>query len=325
MVARHTTSHERLLLAGAMATVFLFIVTIYCLSYCYNQFTLGPSHRGRWEDYSNGLEYLSGACVAPSGDWVAYSTPTHGNGDICKVNTADNSIVTLTQSVSCEAEPTWAHNAPLIAYCREGGSFSHIWIMNDDGSGQKQITVGNVYDSAPAFSADDERLVFCREDVVGNMYSRHLVVRTLASGEEKRIHVTASSLSSPTFSPDGDELVVASFGKIIAINLKTGSKTEIAEGYCPRFCYDGSIIFVSPEVNTAPLHSILRLSPNRSTTAADKVSSVPMIEPSLSRNGLLVFIEDKNGTGSGILNVLDTNSGGSRELIDIGAKSSAQK
>ena len=71
---------------------------------------------------------------------------------------------------------------------------SHIYVMNADGSGVRQLTSGDNFDSNPAFSPDGSRVVFDR--AVGNnrtfdIYSVGAdgtgLSRTFASGDRKSV------------------------------------------------------------------------------------------------------------------------------------------
>jgi len=87
-----------------------------------------------------------------------------------------------------------------------GESWSEIWIMRADGSGQKQLTYGRHNDSSPTFSPDGKSLVF----VSDRSESSQLHVLPLAGGESKQLTEFAPGVSGPVWAPDGRYIAVTS-------------------------------------------------------------------------------------------------------------------
>jgi TolB protein len=85
---------------------------------------------------------------------------------------------------------------------------SHIYAMNADGSGVRQLTIGDNFDSNPAFSPDGSRIVFDR--AVGNNRTFDIYsVGTDGSGL-RQLTEGSSSDYEPTFTPNGRRIVFVS-------------------------------------------------------------------------------------------------------------------
>jgi Tol biopolymer transport system component len=99
---------------------------------------------------------------SPDGSRIAYTSRLEGNWDIYSMNTSGGERENLTRRPGPDMDPCWSPDGTKIAFDSEyGGSDYHIWVMNADGSGQKQLTFGSsVDDTDPSWSTDGTRIAF---------------------------------------------------------------------------------------------------------------------------------------------------------------------
>ncbi len=88
----------------------------------------------------------------------------------------------------------------------EDASWTEIWMMNADGSAQRQMTQGRHADTDPQFSPDGKTLLFV-SDRAG---ASQLFVLPVDGGEARQLTEFPSGVSDPLYSPDGRFLAVSS-------------------------------------------------------------------------------------------------------------------
>src|SRR5438045_3202189 len=73
--------------------------------------------------------------------------PRDVNADICVMNAAGTGKARLTRSPAAESTPTWSPDGQQIAFLKfpnaEGGHPQNIFVMDADGSGERQLTREN--------------------------------------------------------------------------------------------------------------------------------------------------------------------------------------
>ena len=133
--------------------------------------------------------------------------------NIFKSNTENNARVYLTDDDEGAANtlPSWSYDGLKIVYTRQvPGEASYVWIMDADGSNQRQVTSLGGANFAPFFTPDGKRIIFSSNHP--NPRSRNFdlyLVNVDGSGLEQ---VTSDGEFDgfPMFSPDGTKLVWAS-------------------------------------------------------------------------------------------------------------------
>lgn len=111
-------------------------------------------------------------------------------------------------------------------YDLEGGkTWSQIWMMGADGTGQRAMTSGEHSDSEPRFSPDGGRLLF----VSDRSGSSQLWIMPTDGGEPKQLTSFGPGVSSPEWSPDGRHVAVTA-DLDLACGIDEACNQEIADG-----------------------------------------------------------------------------------------------
>lgn len=155
--------------------------------------------------------------------------------DIFSMNTDGTGIVQLTSSVGglgSTRSPTFNRDGTKIAFARvgSGGGAQNIYIMNADGSGQRQVTNGSGNEVTPAFSPDGARIAF-GNTAAGTNGGTYTV--RIDGTELTRLPGTNSTDAFFSFAPqadsDGDGI-----GDVcdtsVSVNTPTGANVAVQSG-----------------------------------------------------------------------------------------------
>jgi Tol biopolymer transport system component len=94
-----------------------------------------------------------------------------------------------------QIEPAWSPDASRIAFSSRRSGTLDLYVMNADGTGTRQLTLGKQNDSHPTWSDDGARLAFERD---GDIY-----VMSAEGGGSRRISDPVADEAAPAWSPDG--------------------------------------------------------------------------------------------------------------------------
>jgi len=94
-----------------------------------------------------------------------------------------------------QIEPAWSPDASQIAFSSRRSGTMHLYVMNADGTGTRQLTFGKQADSHPTWSSGGTQLAFQRD---GDIY----VVNADGSGP-RRVSDSTAEEREPAWSPDG--------------------------------------------------------------------------------------------------------------------------
>jgi len=199
---------------------------------------------------------------SPDGQKIAFSASLHYDGepaDIYVVDINSKQVINLTNTPNIhEDHPSFSPDGSLIAYERDDGSAPSpcIWLMNADGSEQRQLTHRKSYN--PVWSPDGNYLVvggFFSGDF-GDGYDLLLITK---EGEEVKLLLAAPEDEFPVAwlgnhiyfqKPDSLPGGGLSYWVLWCYDLSTGQRIRISEPgeyHSPSFSPDDSKIAYSME------------------------------------------------------------------------------
>jgi len=209
------------------------------------------------------LAFAVSMTVMPTNEW---------QHDIYAVDRTGLNIRHLTTDGGREDQPAWSPAGGRIAYVAvTADARSDIWVMNEDGTGQVNLT-GDMppqgVRSSPAWSWDGARLAFAQLEN-GPAGTTTTIWTMRADGSDKR-QVTSTLTgfdATPTWSPDGATLAFRRYysgdADITVVSLATGALRRIAmpgQQSSPAWSPDGSLIaFVQ---NAGPVQNIFTIRPD---------------------------------------------------------------
>jgi Tol biopolymer transport system component len=178
--------------------------------------------------------YDAEATLSPDGETIVFTSTRDGDLDIYTMNVDGSNVQRLTTAVGYDGGPffspdgskivyrTWHPNTAdeeadyrrLLAENLVRPSEMEIWVMNADGSEQRQITDLGGANFAPYFHPDGNRIIFAsnhhviRDDPRSRNFDLFLI--NLDGSNLRQVTFTDVFDGFPMFSPDGTKLVFAS-------------------------------------------------------------------------------------------------------------------
>jgi TolB protein len=173
--------------------------------------------------------YTAEAVVSPDGKRIVFTSLKDGDLDIYTMNVDGSDVRRLTTAPGYDGGPWWSPDGSKIVYRAwhpvDSALTSYrdllaqrlvrpnrmeLWVMNADGSDQRQITRLGGANFGPSWTRDGQRIVFSsnyRQPRSGNF---DLFLVNLDGSGLERITTDESFDGFPMFSPDGRSLVWAS-------------------------------------------------------------------------------------------------------------------
>ena len=228
---------------------------------------------------------------SPDGSRIAFESSADRGGSIHVIN-ADGSNdrrVSPDTYNSIDTEPTWSPDGSQIAFAstRPLNDSWHIWVMNADGSGLRQLT--SEFSTGPAWSPDGTRIAYLSAgdgiavvNVDGS--DEHRITfpptgysddrpswspdssqlafpRRLTYGNDSQLHVidadgtgerqlttTEGASRFPSWSPDGAQIVFTHIGRLSVINYDgSGMRPLIGEPWGNDFTPDWGTSTIVPD------------------------------------------------------------------------------
>ena len=135
---------------------------------------------------------------------IAFVSTRDGDYSIFVMNSSGGNERRLTEAdegipkehaVFFQIDPAWSPDAKQIAFASARSGVPHLYVMNADGTGTKQLTSGKRNDTHPTWSPDGASIAFVRDE---DLY----VMAADGSGAHRISDINAQE-SDPAWSPDG--------------------------------------------------------------------------------------------------------------------------
>lgn len=152
--------------------------------------------------------------VAPDGHRIVFASNRNGSYDLF-VQSIDSptDVRNLTENTpnSNELQPTWAPDGHQIAFISNRSGNYDLFAVNENGTGERQLTDGPAQDTLPAWSPSGDRLAFSSDRVVTNLTDIYVIAPTSTARPAAQPIASHAQLDSgPSWSPTGDHLAFVS-------------------------------------------------------------------------------------------------------------------
>ncbi|HEV7994446.1 MAG TPA: hypothetical protein VGP25_21670 [Gemmatimonadaceae bacterium] len=173
--------------------------------------------------------YTAEAVVSPDGKRIVFTSLKDGDLDIYTMNVDGTGVRRLTTTPGYDGGPWWSPDGTKIAYRAWHPADSaltvyqsllgdrlvrpnrmELWVMNADGSDQRQITQLGGANFGPSWMPDGQRLIFSSNYKQPRSGNFDLYLIGLDGTGLEQVTTDATFDGFPMFSPDGRSLVWAS-------------------------------------------------------------------------------------------------------------------
>ncbi len=218
--------------------------------------------------------------------------------------------VQITNGVN-QGTPAWSPDGKKITFSSNQG----IWIMNADGSNQKQVFDSVIWDGEPCFNDDGSKIYFASE-YVSPIYSKFISIHLVDSDGLNRVQLTKNAdIRAPAVSPDGGTVAYISklSGNYDIWTMDADGSNNVrltddpADELTPAWSPDGKSIIYSSEGN---IWTVDRAGIRIKQLTDDEFSNGdPFFSPDGSK---IVFASDRSGNSD--LWLMNSNGTGAFQL-----------
>ena len=173
--------------------------------------------------------YTAEATLSPDGKTIVFTSMKDGDLDIYTMNVDGTNVRRLTTTPGYDGGPFFSHDGTKIVYrahhptgadldsyrelLRQGlvrPNRMELFVMNADGSNQRQVTNLGGANFAPIFTPDDRQLIFSSNHKNPRSRNFDLFLVNLDGSGLEQVTTHPEFDGFPMFSPDGKQLVWAS-------------------------------------------------------------------------------------------------------------------
>ena len=174
--------------------------------------------------------YDAEATLSPDGKTILFTSLRNGDLDLYTMNVDGSNLRRLTTAVGYDGGAFFSHDGTrivwrrsLLATAADSGDYTlllasnvvrptrmEIWVMNADGSDQRQVTNLGGANFAPFFTPDDRQIIFSSNHTNPRGRNFDLYLVNLDGTGLEQVTTDADFDGFPMFSPDGTKLVLAS-------------------------------------------------------------------------------------------------------------------
>ena len=209
----------------------------------------------------------SGQPQAGGASLIAFASDREGDSQIYVMNADGSGQRRLTRNATTDTEPAWSPDGTKIAFTRrcwhsndKYDTDREIYVMNADGSGQRNLTRTRLSDDeSPAWSPDGTKIAFESDRGGGALPESGIFVMNADGSGQRRLtrQDTGRSSSDPSWSPDGGWIAFDSDrdGNVEVYRMAAdGSRPRRLTrsptyDYAPAWSPDGSTIAFTSERN----------------------------------------------------------------------------
>ena len=261
---------------------------------------------------------------------IAYLTDETGSNQIALVD-RDGVKRVVTTSSGMKYGPSLSPDSLRIVFARSDGLRSDLWVVNVDGSEERQLTSTSQPEYAPSWSPDGSQIVFFRDKSAletnrcGFLWlstckkyvrrPREIVVMNSDGSDEKQLF-SGEDIFAPQWTPDGTAILFDYHGDVASLDLASGDvRIVLGDGYnyCPSPSPDSEMIaYSSDRTGNEEIYIMDADGTNRRRVTNDAATDrCPQWMPD---GKSLVFTSDRDGDKE--IYIMDIDGNGLRPLTD---------